>query len=99
MLNELLERYWNAAYAEGKEGRDHDTEDGMAQHTLTEINIEVQRMLAEAETQRPVFVFHHDDPMLKLVPDGTLVILQRNVLRSNAGVTGAEKAQLLERPS
>mgnify|MGYP004269802829 CR=1 FL=1 len=26
MLDELLAQYWDAAYAEGKEGRDHDTE-------------------------------------------------------------------------
>ena len=43
MLNDLLERYWNAAYAEGKEGRDHDTEDGLAQLTLAEIHAEVAK--------------------------------------------------------
>jgi hypothetical protein len=40
MLDDLLERYWNAAHAEGKEGRDHDTEDGTAQRTLAEIHAE-----------------------------------------------------------
>jgi hypothetical protein len=29
----LLDRYWDLAHAEGKEGRDHDTEDGAAQET------------------------------------------------------------------
>jgi len=48
MLNALLERYWNEAYAEGMEGRDHDTDDWMAQRTLTEIHAEVMRMI-EAE--------------------------------------------------
>lgn len=42
-MNELLERYWNAAYAEGKEGRDHDTEDGIAQQTLSAILAEVAK--------------------------------------------------------
>ena len=51
MLNDLLERYWDAAYAEGKEGRDHDTEDGVAQRTAADIHAEVQR-LVEAERER-----------------------------------------------
>lgn len=36
-LETLLDQYWRAAHAEGKEGRDHDTEDGVAQRTLAEI--------------------------------------------------------------
>lgn len=47
MLNELLERYWSAAHAEGKEGRDHDTEDGIAQQTLSAIHAEVERLVAK----------------------------------------------------
>lgn len=37
-FDELLNRYWNRAYAEGKEGRDHDTETGDAQITLNELH-------------------------------------------------------------
>jgi hypothetical protein len=33
----LLVKYWDAAYAEGREGRSHDTEDGVAQQTFDEI--------------------------------------------------------------
>ncbi len=28
---------------------------------------------------RPVFVFHHNDPLLKHVPNGTIVLLQRKI--------------------
>jgi hypothetical protein len=35
----LLDRYWDLAYAEGKEGRDHDTPDGAAQETRTKLNL------------------------------------------------------------
>lgn len=37
MIHDLLGRYWDAAYAEGMEGRNHDTEDGIAQQTLNDI--------------------------------------------------------------
>jgi hypothetical protein len=46
MLEELLDQYWSAAHAEGKEGRNHDTEDGLAQRTLNELRAEVQRLVA-----------------------------------------------------
>ena len=51
MLNNLLGRYWNAAYAEGKEGRDHDTVDAVAQRILTEIHAEIERQLAEKQAE------------------------------------------------
>ena len=51
MLNDELERYWEAAYAEGKEGRTHDTKDGVAQRALSEIRNEVRRLI-EASWQR-----------------------------------------------
>lgn len=37
-FDSLLERYWDAAYAEGKEGRAHDTFDGVAARTLAELH-------------------------------------------------------------
>lgn len=49
MLNELLKRYWDAAYNEGKEGREHDTEDGIAQRTLSEIYAEVRRLIESGQ--------------------------------------------------
>jgi len=49
-LDELLSTYWDAAYAEGEEGRSHDTEDGLAQRTLAAIHAEVARQVkAERE--------------------------------------------------
>lgn len=36
-LSEALDAYWRAAYNEGREGREHDTADGAAQHALAEI--------------------------------------------------------------
>lgn len=47
MLEDLLEKYWNAALAEGREGREHGTEDGLAQRTLSGIRAEVQRLVVE----------------------------------------------------
>jgi hypothetical protein len=36
-LQNLLGEYWDCAYAEGKEGRDHDTADGRAVKALEAI--------------------------------------------------------------
>ena len=36
-LRDLIDRYWSLAYAEGAEGREHDTEDGAAQQCRHEI--------------------------------------------------------------
>ena len=36
-LEELLNQYWECAFAEGRENRTHDTEDGQAQRTLSEL--------------------------------------------------------------
>ena len=46
MLEDLLGRYFDAGVAEGREGRTHDTADGLAQRTLCEIRAEVRRMVA-----------------------------------------------------
>lgn len=35
----LLDRYWDLAIAEGREGRDHDTPNGDAQETRTKLNL------------------------------------------------------------
>lgn len=37
-LDSLLGRYFDAGVAEGREGREHDTADGLAQSTLSEIH-------------------------------------------------------------
>ncbi len=36
-LRLLIDRYWDCAYQEGLESRDHDTEDGLAQKTRDQI--------------------------------------------------------------
>lgn len=43
-LMELVAQYWDLAYAEGAEGRTHDTEDGAAQRVLSEIRAAVQAL-------------------------------------------------------
>lgn len=48
MLNELLDAYWHAAYAEGAEGRNHDAEDAIAQKTLSAIQKEVSNLIEQA---------------------------------------------------
>ena len=55
----LIDRYWELAYAEGKEGRDHDTEAGDAQATRQAIeqairtrDAEIARLRAEVERLR-----------------------------------------------
>ena len=54
-LEDLLADYWDAAYAEGKEGRVHDTVDGLAQRALSallEHYAEIESRLAEVQAQR-----------------------------------------------
>ena len=48
-LRDLIERYWDLAYAKGKEGRDHDTENGDAQECLYQIE---KRLHAFAAARR-----------------------------------------------
>lgn len=43
-LMELVAQYWDLAYAEGAEGRTHDTEDGAAQRVLSEIRAAAQAL-------------------------------------------------------
>lgn len=45
-LPELIDRYWSLAYAEGAEGRTHDTEDGAAQQTRGEIDAALRAISA-----------------------------------------------------
>lgn len=47
-LEESLGRYWDAAYAEGREGRAHDTENGEAQQALNDIMAAVAEMIDAA---------------------------------------------------
>lgn len=50
-LEDALQRYWDAAYAEGMDGRDHDTEDGRAGTALRDVLLAVNAMVA-AERER-----------------------------------------------
>ena len=50
-LMALVDRYWELAYAEGKEGRDHDTEAGEAQAVLSEIRASARALAAIPEQQ------------------------------------------------
>lgn len=52
-LDMALGAYWEAAVAEGAEGRDHDTPDGDAQRALKAVHSAVAAMVtAERETAR-----------------------------------------------
>ena len=51
-LDEALDSYWSAAYAEGARGATHDTEDGMAQTALAAVNSCVRMLRADAERYR-----------------------------------------------
>jgi gamma-glutamyl:cysteine ligase YbdK (ATP-grasp superfamily) len=51
----MLSEYWDAAYAEGAEGRTHDSEDGRAQRALSALREHYDALrarLAEVEAQR-----------------------------------------------
>lgn len=45
-LADALAAYWDAAYAEGRDGRTHDTEDGAAQRALNSVHDAVRDLLA-----------------------------------------------------
>ena len=53
-LDELLGEYWDTAYAEGREGRAHDTPEGRAQRALHAIHAHVASMVREAENRGTV---------------------------------------------
>ena len=50
-LDMALDAYWSAAFAEGAEGRDHDTHDGEAQRALLAVKSAVTATIA-AERKR-----------------------------------------------
>ena len=66
-LDEALDAYWSAAYAEGKRGAAHDTPDGLAQTALMAVQSCVA-LLVGAERERCAQVcedsdvFVYDDP-------------------------------------
>lgn len=41
-LQDAISDYWDAAYSEGQEQRNHDTIEGRAQKSLTKLNEEIQ---------------------------------------------------------
>jgi len=43
-IHDLLDRYWQLAYAEGRENRQHDTENGDAQECRSAIEGEIERL-------------------------------------------------------
>ena len=62
-LIDALGAYWNAAYAEGREGREHDTEDGAAQQALFEVRGAVATEVA-AERERIAAWYDREGRML-----------------------------------
>lgn len=45
---ELIDVYWDAAFAEGKEGRTHDTKDGTAQKTRAALEQRIKELELDA---------------------------------------------------
>lgn len=75
-LRGLIDRYWALAYAEGKEGRDHDTESGDAQR----VSCEIDALLAHLDAvPTQVAAMKYDDV---LVP---FMSLMRKELHTNCG--------------
>ncbi len=50
-LEDALAAYWDAAVAEGRENRSHDTQDGAAQRALNDVHAAVNHLVA-AERER-----------------------------------------------
>lgn len=51
-LRDLIGQYWEIAYREGSDGRQHDTEEGSAQECWTNIQVELTKLQAENEALR-----------------------------------------------
>lgn len=51
LLEDALGAYWDAAYAEGRSRRTHDTEDGAAQTALLQVRVAVAALIV-AERER-----------------------------------------------
>lgn len=63
-LADALAAYWDAAYAEGRDGRTHDTEDGAAQRALNSVHDAVRDLLA-AERERCARLCDDEFPRLQ----------------------------------
>ncbi len=48
-LRGLIDLYWDIGYQEGKEGREHDTEDGKAMRCRQAIEVALRRIQGAAE--------------------------------------------------
>lgn len=81
-LMALVDRYWELAYAEGKEGRDHDTEAGEAQAVLSEIRSSARALAAIPAGQAKPIVQQAGG-----VPEGWRkgMAVAASILESNAG--------------
>lgn len=73
-IHDLLDRYWQLAYAEGRENRQHDTENGDAQECRSAIEREIERLRKALEFYADTKKwsdcrFDNDEPgVLTLVP-------------------------------
>lgn len=48
-LRWLIDQYWSLAYAEGMDGRTHDTIEGLAQNCSSAIDRAIREMVAMAQ--------------------------------------------------
>jgi len=82
-LENALQRYWDAAYAEGQEGRNHDTEDGRAEQARRDVMLAVNsKVAAEREACAKLAESINDGCMG--APDGPEEIAAAIRARSNA---------------
>jgi hypothetical protein len=54
-IDDLLDRYWQLAYAKGRGNRRHDTENGDAQECRSAIDAAIQEMEMRALVAKPLY--------------------------------------------
>lgn len=96
-LPELIDRYWSLAYAEGAEGRTHDTKDGAAQQTRGEIDAALRAIsaalaAAPAPMPRTRVLPHPGSPEASAMMDSLLAEYNWPTNTKNAARAGWEAA-------
>ena len=69
-LDEALDMYWSAAYAEGQRGDTHDTEEGLAQTALNAVNSCVALLMAAERERCAKMCESYADSLEKLLDAG-----------------------------
>lgn len=85
-IQDLLDRYWQLADAEGRENRQHDTESGDAQECRSAIDaaiLDLKDNLAESEKDTHFWVCEYDKlkRALETIARGTSITFNKNPQR------------------